>query len=98
MTKEEITDIDLDVMNSVNKLPMDVDYAHYYINANPYNIGTMGGGDALALTEGFLAVLERDDDTADLARNAMLSAVVTYLNDNKGQLKRFKKALKLMKQ
>lgn len=95
MTKEEITDVDLDVVNCLKRLPQETGYAHYYFNVSEHNVATIGSGDVVSLAQGFGAILSRDDEGSEYTRNAMLSAVLAYLNDNKGAKRIFKKALKL---
>jgi hypothetical protein len=94
MSEEELMDIDLDIVNLLDKRPISQGYSHYYISVNDERVSTTGGGDAEALSNGFAAILERDDEGSDLVKVSMLSAVVAYLHLNKDELKIFKKQLK----
>ncbi len=98
MTGEEIMDIDLDIVNLLNKRPTDEGFGHYYISVNKDNVSSIGSGDAMALLDGFGSVLTREDEDSHIVRDAILSAVIAFLSIDKAQEKKFKKALKSIKQ
>ena len=96
MSEEELMDLDLDIVNLLNKRPLDAEnHSYFYISVKSDSVATVGGGDGIAMMQGFGAILTREDNGGG-ARDAMLTAVIGYLSENKGQLKKFKKALKLL--
>ena len=98
MNEEEITDVDLDVVNLLKKLPTGDGYGHLYFNSKEDSVASVGGGDAFALMDGFLHLLQRkDNEGGEMMKDCMLGALLLYFKENKKERKEFKQLLKEFK-
>lgn len=94
MTKEELIDMDLDIVNIMRKMPDEDGYAYCFFGCTPEKVSGSSIGDVQSLKGSMYSAMIREDGL--FIREAIIDAALNYMVNNfsKEELKRARNVLK----